>query len=408
MTDLAALSAALLDKLRAAGVSADPRGAAALAAALPSVLAAEGDRRSRFYWTARVTLVRDPRDLAAFDRVVGDLIGAPAPEPAPIARHSDPRTEAGRSLAPADVSTTELPHPLPWAMRPRAEKSGDAHGRETPVLVPAPGSGHTPIAPEPFDELDEHLLADLAKRLREATHRRPRRRTRRPEVGGRGRLDLRRTAQRWRRTGGEPMHLVHTRPSRRPRRLILLCDVSESMSPYVTAFLHLMRAASLDRAETFAFGTSLTRLSPALRRRTPSEAVAEASAAVADRYAGTRIASSLRALIRSHHGELLRGAVVVIASDGWDTDPPEQLAAQMARVARRAYRVVWVNPRAGEPGFQPLAAGMAAALPCCDTLLPAATPADLADVVEALSPDPVRALGRASSTTSRTRRGETA
>ena len=404
MTDLAALSAALLDKLRAAGVSADPRGAAAFAAALPGVLAAEGDRRSRFYWTARVTLVRDPRDLTTFDRVVGDLIGSPAPIP----RRSDAPTNAGRSLAPADVSTTEAPHSLPWAMRPRAAKSGDAQGRERSLLVPVSGSGRTPVDPEPFDELDERLLSDLANRLRETTQRRPRRRTRRSEVGGRGRLDLRRTAQRWRRTGGEPMHLVHTRPSRRPRRLILLCDVSESMSPYVTAFLHLMRAASLDRAETFAFGTSLTRLSPALRRRTPSEAVAEASAAVADRYAGTRIASSLRALIRSHHGELLRGAVVVIASDGWDTDPPEHLAAQMARVARRAHRVVWANPRAGAPGFRPIAAGMAAALPYCDTLLPAATPADLADVVEALSPDRAWVVERASSTASRTQRGETA
>lgn len=442
-SDLAALVSMLVARLRAAGVATDPLGASALAAALPGVLAAPGDRRSSLYWTARITLVRDPRDFDAYNRVFEDLVGVRPDadisksgrrmtrlrEPSAVHRGE---SDVGRRAATAgDVLrsthppvsetagrvpwTTRLRHlsaahqagadarlpaetagGVPWAtrsQRPAADRSG---GREVPVLVPAPGR-ESRVEAVPFGGLDELALADLVARLRAAARHRPRRRTRRFEVGGSGRLDLRRTAHRWRRTGGEPLHLVRVRQRRRPRRLVVLCDVSESMQPYVTAFLHLMRAASMDKGETFAFGTTLSRLSPALRRRTPAEAVAEASALVGDRYGGTRIAASLRTLLRSHHGELLRGAVVVVASDGWDTDPPQQLAAHMARIARRAHRIVWVNPRAGEPGYRPLAGGMAAALPYCDAVLSAATLDELPQVIDELS-----------STTSRRQRDGTA
>jgi uncharacterized protein with von Willebrand factor type A (vWA) domain len=107
--------------------------------------------------------------------------------------------------------------------------------------------------------------------------------------------------------------------------------------------------------------------------------VEQATAAVTDRFGGTRIATNLTALLDSHHGNTLRGAVVIVASDGWDSDPPGRLAAAMARLRRRAHTVVWLNPRAGVPGFAPTVAAMAAALPYCDRLLPAATFADLAD-----------------------------
>ena len=375
--DLATLASSLVFRLRAAGVAADPRGAAALTAALPDVLAAPGDRRSRLYWTGRVTLVRDPRDFPAYDQVFADLIGT-SPDSGPPAPS---RRVAAHHAVPDARQAARSGGGVPWVTRPRHTADG-TEGREGRALpVPAPGK-RTRAAPAGFDDLDERALADLAARLRAAAHRR---RSRRAEPGGHGRVDLRRTAHRWRHTGGEPLHLVRTRPRHRPRRLVVLCDVSESMRPYVTAFLHLMRAASEAAGETFAFGTTLTRLSPALRRRSPAEAVAEASALVGDRYGGTRIASSMRVLLRSRHGELLRGAVVVVASDGWDTEPPERLAAQMARIARRAHRVVWVNPRAGEPGYRPLAGGMAAALPHCDAVLPAATLADLARVVDELS-----------------------
>jgi uncharacterized protein with von Willebrand factor type A (vWA) domain len=105
---------------------------------------------------------------------------------------------------------------------------------------------------------------------------------------------------------------------------------------------------------------------------------------VNDRFGGTRIASNLRALLASHHGGATRGAVVIIASDGWDSDDPAALAAVMARLRRRAHRVIWMNPRAAAPGFEPLVGAMAAALPHCDELLPAHNLRALAGVIAAI------------------------
>jgi hypothetical protein len=158
----------------------------------------------------------------------------------------------------------------------------------------------------------------------------------------------------------------------------MLCDVSESMRSQAAAYLHLMRAFTLVAdAEVFAFGTALTRLTPALRHSSARAAIDLATAAVTDRFGGTRIATNVSALLDTHHGNALRGAVVIVASDGWDSDPPECLAAAMARLRRRAYAILWLNPRAGAPGFTPRVAAMAAALPHCDMLLPAATFEDL-------------------------------
>ena len=152
----------------------------------------------------------------------------------------------------------------------------------------------------------------------------------------------------------------------------MVTDVSASMQPYAVAYLHLMRAlARSGRAETFAFSTSLTRITPALRHHSARVAMGQATAEVADRYGGTHVAGSLWDLLRSRHGNALRGGVLVVASDGWDSDDPERLAAVLARVRLRAHRVVWLNPRAAAPGFRPLVGSMAAALPFCDAFLPA-------------------------------------
>jgi uncharacterized protein with von Willebrand factor type A (vWA) domain len=150
------------------------------------------------------------------------------------------------------------------------------------------------------------------------------------------------------------------------------------MQAQAAAYLHLMRAfTTVADAEAFAFATGLTRLTQALRQTSPRQAIAQATEAVTDRFGGTRIAANLSALLDSHHGNTLRGALVLLASDGWDSDPPDRLATAMARLRRRAHRILWLNPRAGAPGFTPRVAAMAAALPFCDAMLPAATFADL-------------------------------
>ena len=204
------------------------------------------------------------------------------------------------------------------------------------------------------------------------------------------RVALRATVAASRRTAWEPVELSRTRAVRRPRSLTLVVDVSESMRPYATAYLHLMHAlARTGRAETFAFSTSLTRLTPALRHRSPRVAMELATAQVLDRYGGTQLASSLRTLLVSRHGNALRGGVLVIASDGWDSDDPEALATVLGRIRLRAHRVVWLNPRAAAPGFEPLVGSMAAALPYCDAFLPAHTARAMTDALEAiLEPGP--------------------
>jgi hypothetical protein len=183
---------------------------------------------------------------------------------------------------------------------------------------------------------------------------------------------MRQTTARARHTGWETVTLIRHGAVIKDRRLVMLCDVSQSMQPYVTAYLHFMRAATLVAdGEVFAFATSLTRLTPVLKHKSPEAAIDEASATVGDRFGGTRIASNVRALLRSHHGNAVRGSVFIIASDGWDSEPPQELSAQMARLRRRAHRIIWLNPRAAEPGFVPLVGAMAAALPYCDEFLPA-------------------------------------
>jgi uncharacterized protein with von Willebrand factor type A (vWA) domain len=158
------------------------------------------------------------------------------------------------------------------------------------------------------------------------------------------------------------------------------------MQAQAAAYLHLMRALALTAdAEVFAFATTLTRLTTILGQRSTESAIEQASAKVLDRFGGTRIATNVRALLTSHHGGQLRGAIVIIASDGWDSDTVEQLAAAMARLRRRAFRVIWINPRAAAPGFEPRVATMAAALPYCDALLPANNFQSLAEVIMEIS-----------------------
>jgi uncharacterized protein with von Willebrand factor type A (vWA) domain len=166
----------------------------------------------------------------------------------------------------------------------------------------------------------------------------------------------------------------------------MLCDVSASMQPQVAAYFHLMRALTVVvGGEAFAFATSLTRLTSVLHNRSTTLAIEQATDKVTDRFGGTRIAASVNALLSSHHGNTVRGGIVVIGSDGWDSEPPQQLAVAMARLRRRAHRVIWMNPRVNAPGFEPLVGTMAAALPFCDELVAADDFRSLASVVAELS-----------------------
>jgi uncharacterized protein len=197
----------------------------------------------------------------------------------------------------------------------------------------------------------------------------PPRLTRRRRASASGELDLRRTVRRALRTGGDPARILRRARRRRPRRFVLLLDVSGSMSAYSRALLVFAHAAlRVDpRWEAFCFGTRLTRVTRALGGSDPDEALRRATADVVDWDGGTRIGESLKAFLDGFgHGGLARGAVVVVCSDGLDTGDPALLGEQMARLARLAHTTVWLNPLREDPRYEPLARGMAAALPHVD------------------------------------------
>ena len=226
------------------------------------------------------------------------------------------------------------------------------------------------------------LLARLALRGPTRLSRRTRPTRRRGEVP-----DLRATTRASLPRGGELLERRWRRPTTRPRRLVLVLDVSGSMAPYARMLLQYVQAcvAARTRVEAFAFGTRLTRITLELAGRDPDHALHRAAEHVTDWSGGTRIGSALAELNREHGRRIGRGAFVVVLSDGWDRGDPDELADELRRLRRTAHRLVWLNPLAADPRYEPLTRGMRAALPTVDRLLPGNTIAsleDLADLME--------------------------
>jgi hypothetical protein len=325
-------------------------------------------RRDDVYWTLRANFVTRHDELAIFDRAFDawflraphSPFEVPPPPQATVLRpvHSGERAQEGNG---ADDS----PAARGWSYEEILRKKD--FGAMTP------------------DELHQvrRLIAEIAAE-------RPRRRSRRLRRHHRGReLDLRRTIRESLEAAGDPVHRQYRLRVRVPRKLVVLCDVSGSMEAYVRPlllFVHAVRGSGKG-VEAFAFGTRLTRLTPALETSDPDRALQEASRSVADWCGGTRIGASLKAY-NDDWGRraLTRGAVVLIASDGWEREEAGSglLEEQMARLARQAYTVVWMNPLKGHPEYEPLAAGMRAALPHVDRFLPGHNLASLEQLGEVL------------------------
>jgi uncharacterized protein with von Willebrand factor type A (vWA) domain len=186
-------------------------------------------------------------------------------------------------------------------------------------------------------------------------------------------FDTRRTLRGAMRTDGYPVSRMWREQRLVPRRLLFVVDVSGSMQPYARAMLMFMQAAvhAGRRVEAFTFGTRLTRVTPELQRRDWNRALEEATRNISDWAGGTRIGGSLKKLMDEWGPKrVIAGAVVVILSDGWECGSVDGLAREMVRLHRASYMTVWVNPLAGRRGYEPLTAGMAAALPSIDRFLP--------------------------------------
>jgi uncharacterized protein with von Willebrand factor type A (vWA) domain len=338
--------------LRANGLSV-PTGTAVLFA---EALALVGlDAPSRVYWAGRATLVRRVEDIPVYDRVFAAYwhnravpVTVPAPEESPL------------TLALDDEES--------------GDPDGEDPGRPDGDVLAVRYSAVEVLRQQDLSALTPAEWAEaqrLISALGVASELRPSRRTRPSRRRARGHPDLRATVRRNMRTAGVPIRRSWRSPVERPRRLVLLLDVSGSMEPYARGLARFAHAAVTSRrsgrVEVFTMGTQLTRITRELARRDPDTALARAAQSVHDWSGGTRLGTSLQEFndewgVRG----LARGAIVVICSDGWDRGDPALIGSEMRRLARVARRVVWVNPLKASPGYAPLARGMAAALPFVD------------------------------------------
>jgi len=258
--------------------------------------------------------------------------------------------------------------------------------------IPAAYSDVELLRRKDFADMTDEELAAANRILARLALRGPTRRSRRMKASRRRahRPDLRRTLRSSLRHGGEPLERRWRGPTVKQRPVVLLLDVSGSMTPYARAMMQYLHAsvAARRRVEAFAFGTRLTRITRELAGRDHDEALRRATAAVVDFSGGTRIGEAIGELNRTHGRRLGRGAVVIILSDGWDRGDPELLAAEMERLRRSAFRVVWLNPLAAHPEYAPLTRGMQAALPYTDHLLAGNSIASLEDLATILEDMP--------------------
>jgi uncharacterized protein len=386
--DLPALAGAFSRRLHEAGVPVDAERATRFADSLSVV---RPIARRRLYWTARAVFVSDHTPVKAFDAAFASVFGpdrGPEPPVASDARHV-PAPPDERPLSSHPPAAELMDGENPWSAgssppRPAGDRQQD--GRELPVRASA--SDDEVIRSKRFDQLQPDELAQLYRLMAKLRLATPQRRIRRAERDRHGpSIDLRRTLRGSLRTGGDPIRLARRRRRVVRRRIVLLCDISGSMEPYARAYLQFVTcaASSGPRAEAFAFATRLTRLTRALRSRNPDRAVQQAAATAPDWSSGTRIGDALRTF-NDRHGRrgMARGAVVVILSDGWERGDPSLVGREMERLARLAYRIVWVNPRAAATGFSPRAGGMSAALPYCDALVSGHSLAALEQVADAI------------------------
>ena len=265
---------------------------------------------------------------------------------------------------------------LPRAAIPTASGVADppAPAEDDPTAIPAAWSTVELLRVKDFARYSDAEMAAARELIVRLARRGPTRRSRRTRPTRRRRghqPDLRRTLRASLRTGGEPVQRRWRAPTERQRPVVLVCDVSGSMEPYARMLLQYLHAcvAARRRVEAFAFGTRLTRITNELAGRDHDHALERASAAVTDFSGGTRIGAALAELNRVHGRRLGRGSVVVILSDGWDRGDPDLLATEMARLRRSAHRLVWLNPLASHPDYEPLTRGMRTAVSHTDELL---------------------------------------
>lgn len=299
-------------------------------------------------WAAgRATLCASPQDLARYDRAFIAWFGG--------------RWPSLGGVRPPERNTVES---VPLG----EESAGEVAGSEEDILRAA-ASATEVLRHRDVADLSPREKAYLARLFGLIRPRTPQRRALRQVTAPRGRVDGRAVLREQLRRMGEPGPVRYRRRGVRPRRVVLLIDVSGSMSGYAEALLRLSHrfVRTVPAVEVFTIGTRLTHLTRALAQPDVERALIDAGNAVPDWSGGTRLGEGLAAFLdRWGRRGMARGSVVVVFSDGWERTSPELLGEQMRRLAGLAHRVVWVNPHRGKVGYEPVQSGIVAALPFVD------------------------------------------
>ena len=352
--------------LRAAGVPVTQDRAQGFLSAV--ALLGLDDQRAT-YAAGRATLCAGPDDLERYDQVFEAYF---------TARDGLPRD---RPSQPSVQSFSDLP-----------ANDATGEGDDVDEVVRAAASETEVLRHRDVASMSAAERARLAAMFATLRPRPPMRRTARHQAWHRGDVDASRTLRASLRRLGEPADIAWRRRGVRPRRVVLLVDVSGSMSGYADPLLRLAhRFTQVGRerrgvVETFTVGTRLTHLTRAMRLRDSERALVAAGETVPDWSGGTRLGETLRFFLdRWGQRGMARGAVVVVFSDGWERGDPSLLAEQMARLHRVAHRVVWVNPHRGKAGYEPVQQGVLAALPYIDDFVAGHSLATYADLMEVVS-----------------------
>jgi hypothetical protein len=394
LPDVASLAAGLGAALHSAGLPVGPDRCERLARAV-TVMGARSI--AELHACALATMVSDPAQMRTFEQVFAALFGTPPPLrdiPSPPGSAAQRPDQDGSPPGGTQTQSDQGSRPAGTHV---FDTGADAPQDDEP-LTEAPAVHRVASAAErlrgrDFTQLSAGELRQLVTLMREMTLAIPPRRTRRYRRARDGkRPDLRGTLRQARRSGGEAIRLARRAPRERPRRLVVLCDISGSMEPYARALLMLLYCLNggqvrggQGRPEVFSFATRLTRLTPALAAASPDTMLAKAGEAAPDWSGGTRIGAAIKEFNDRYGARgMARGAVVLIISDGWETGEPGLLGAQMARLSRIAHRIVWANPRTQSPRYSPEVGGMAAAWPYCDAVVSAHNLDALDDLLAAL------------------------
>lgn len=357
--------------LRRAGLPVDPDQTRHFAGVLPLVGL---DRRADVKAAARTIYVRRREDLALFDAAFELFWRRATVEGRPSERL--PRL---RQIERQGTGPLAVPDATPVPNRAAAAE----------VRVAVTASCREVLRTMDFAELTPAESADAAAMIAALRPRLPQRSSRRRGLGRTGRrLAARVMLRRALATGGEALDWRWLQRRVRPRPIALVCDISGSMAAYsrfLIRFAHTLSRVGAS-VEVFVFGTRLTRITRELRVRDADAALRRVAGKVVDWNGGTRIGASLHQLNRRWLRRTIRSsAVVVLVSDGWERDDPALLAREIATLQRSCHRLVWVDPLAGRPGFEPATEGLRAALPWVDDFVPCESVASLAALAEKIA-----------------------